>query len=109
MNSPSSFCHIEDYSYDQFDPFPDDFSLQQTQLQEHKVWFCQLTGWDGGKLYDEDLPKYIHYSIEWRVRIDNREMWKDTEQNPVLGPSSYWRLFLQPNLAKGSIEQNCNS
>jgi hypothetical protein len=49
---------------------------------------------------NEHPPRYIRYSIEWKVRVNNREMSKDTEQDLVLAPASYWRLFLKPSLEK---------
>lgn len=98
--SSSSFRDVDINSNNRWDPFQDDFSVQETQLQDETLGFCQLTDWDEGKSYDKDPPQYIHYSIEWRVRINNREVSKDTEQNLVLQPSSYWRLFLQPNLER---------
>jgi hypothetical protein len=85
---------------DEWDPFDEDsFSREQTQ-QEDKLGFCQLTDWDEERTYDEHPPRYIHYSIEWKVRVNNREVSKDTEQDLVLAPASYWRLFLKPNLEK---------
>jgi hypothetical protein len=61
---------------------------------------CQLSEWDKERRYNEDPPKYIRYSIEWKVRVNNREVSKDTEQDLVLAPASYWRLFLKLNLEK---------
>lgn len=78
----------------------DPFSQQQTQLQLEKLGFCQLTDWDKEKVYDEDPPRFIHYSIVWKVKVNNREVSKDTEQDVVLAPASYWRLLLQPKLTK---------
>jgi hypothetical protein len=85
---------------DEWHPFDEDsFSREQTQ-QEDKLGFCQLTDWDEERAYDEDPPKYIHYSIEWKVTVNNREVSKETEPDLVLAPASYWRLFLQLNLEK---------
>jgi hypothetical protein len=39
-------------------------SQQQTQMQLEKLYFCQLTDWDKEKVYNEDPPSYIHYTIE---------------------------------------------
>jgi hypothetical protein len=65
-------------------------SHQQTQAD--KLRLRQLTDWDGEITYDEDPPSYIHYTIEWKVRVNSMEMSKDTEQDMVLAPASYWRL-----------------
>jgi hypothetical protein len=78
----------------------DPFSQQQTQLQPVKLGFCQLADWDEDKEYDEDPPKFIHYSIEWKVTVNNRKVRLDTEQGMVLGPALCWRLLLRPKLEK---------
>jgi hypothetical protein len=83
-------------SYEQWDPY-DDSSQQQTQANKLKL--CQLPDWDSERTYDEDPPSYIHYSIEWKVTVNNRAiMPKDTEQDVVLAPAAYWQHFLQPKL-----------
>jgi hypothetical protein len=43
----------------------------------------------GERTYDEDPPRYIHYTIEWRVTVNNRAMSKDTEQDVIVAPASY--------------------
>jgi hypothetical protein len=55
-----------------------------------KLSFCQLNDWDEDKAYNEDPPSYIHYSIEWKVTVNNRVVSKDTEPDMVLAPGSYW-------------------
>lgn len=54
----------------------------------------QLTDWDDERTYDEDPRSYtdIHYTIEWKVTVNNRAMPKDTEQDVVLARAPYWRL-----------------
>jgi hypothetical protein len=78
----------------------DPFSQQQTQLRPKKLGFCQPTDWDKEKIYDEDPLSFIHYTIEWNIKVNKREVLKDTEQDVVLAPASYWRLVLQPKLER---------
>jgi hypothetical protein len=60
----------------------------------------RLADWDRERAYDEDPPYYIHYSIEWKVTVNGKAISRDTEQDLVLAPGSYWDLFLRPKLEK---------
>ena len=73
---------------------------QQRYLPPEGLSLLQLADWDQEKTYDEEPPCCIHYSIEWKVIINNKVVSDNTEQNLVLAPASYWQLFLQPNLAE---------
>jgi hypothetical protein len=98
MSSPDPSDNPFD-SYDQWDPY-DDCSQQQTQAtRANKLGLCQLLGWDSERIYDEDPPIYIHYSIERKVTVNNRAiMPKDTEQDIVLALAAYWQHSLGPKL-----------
>jgi hypothetical protein len=60
----------------------------------------QPADWDQERTYDEDPPSCLHYSIERKVNLNGKMISKDTEQDLVLAPASYWQLFLQPRLEK---------
>jgi hypothetical protein len=86
------------YSDEQWDPFEDPSQLQ-TQTQASKLSFCQLSGWDSKRSYDEDPPIYIQYSIEWKVTVKNRAIMRtDTELNVVLAPADCWECILRRKL-----------
>jgi len=76
------------------------YSQRQATSQPDKLELLHVNDWDEGETYDERLPSCIHYSIEWKVTLNNKLISKDTEQNLVLAPTFYWSLFLRPKLEK---------
>ena len=95
MSSPGP-SH-DSFAFDsQWDPFDDP---SQPRTQAGKLTLCPLADWDSNRIYGEDPPSYIHYTIEWKVTVNNRAiMPKDTEQDVVLALADCWEHILKPKL-----------
>ena len=72
----------------------------QTQTEPDKLRFLELDEWDELNSYEEDVPSYLHYSIESKVAVNNKVVSRDTEPDVVLGPLAYWHMVLKPKLDK---------
>jgi hypothetical protein len=70
----------------------------QSQSRVEKLATIPLEDWDENGSYDEDPPRCLHYSIEWKVTLNGKVISKDTETNLVLSLLPYWQQFLQPRL-----------
>jgi hypothetical protein len=69
-------------------------------LRPGKPQFLQLDEWTECNGYDEEMPTCIHYSIEWKVSVNNKVISRATEQDQVLAPTAYWYDYLKPKLDK---------
>jgi hypothetical protein len=60
----------------------------------------QLAEWDETLANDEQPPTCVHYLIEWKVKLNNRCISKDTGPDVVLAPGAYWTMYLRSKLDK---------
>lgn len=72
----------------------------RSQPRQGTLTLLQLVDWDKDKAYDEQPPTCIHYSIEWKLTVNSKQIAKQTEPNLVLAPNAYWTKFLQSKLKR---------
>jgi hypothetical protein len=74
--------------------------LGQIRNDHASLPLLQLAEWDETLAYGEQPPTYVHYLIEWKVKLNNRCISKDTEPDVVLAPGAYWTKYLWSRLDK---------
>jgi hypothetical protein len=70
------------------------------QVDSDRLGFLPVAEWDEYNSYEEDVPTRLHYSIEWKIVVNNRMLSKDTEQDVVLAPAAYWRFCLKAKVER---------
>jgi hypothetical protein len=77
------------------DRVPDERPDPLHQHLPNRLDFLQVDDRGSGGANDEQPPNCIRYLVEWKVTLNNRVMKKDTEQDLVLKPGSYWQQITQ--------------
>ena len=77
----------------------------QTPPEPDKLRFLQVDEWDEHASYEEDVPTFIHYSIEWKVVVNNKEVSKDTEQDLCPDPHRILAHGPQTETRQASAEE----
>ncbi|KAF3031308.1 hypothetical protein E8E12_000474 [Didymella heteroderae] len=75
-------------------------SVEHARPLSGKLELLDLDEWNENETYDEEPPTCLHYSIEWKVTLNNKVLSRDTEPDLVLAPRFYWSLFLRDKLEK---------
>jgi hypothetical protein len=68
------------------------------QVDVDRLCLLQPDEWDQEKDHSADTPVRVRYTIIWKIKLNNRMIAKDTEQDVALAPGPYWSMFLQPKL-----------
>ncbi|KAJ5998521.1 hypothetical protein N7451_006331 [Penicillium sp. IBT 35674x] len=73
-------------------PNPEDVTVSPS-LHHHlsdQLRFNPVAERTDGSAWDEQSPDCIHYQIEWKVKLNNRVVVKDTKLDLTEPPRSYW-------------------
>ncbi|KAI7978756.1 hypothetical protein EIK77_000319 [Talaromyces pinophilus] len=106
--------NISPQPYDSWDsdllyaPTPGNFTVAssphihspQQEPQSDELCFIPPTLWDKNKTYDEHPPIYLHYLIDWKVKLNNRTVTTVTEPDVVLAPGAYWQKVLREKVER---------
>ncbi|KAH1971260.1 hypothetical protein KXV92_007769 [Aspergillus fumigatus] len=90
--TPGNFGHTPSTQYS-FSPSP-----HRTLQGPDQLGFLPLAEWQEGGEYEEYPPRYICYTIAWRIVLNRKIECRDTEQDLVIAPSDYWKESLKAKM-----------
>ncbi|KAJ9601891.1 hypothetical protein H2200_013606 [Cladophialophora chaetospira] len=70
----------------------------------NKLPLLQLEEWERERVYNEEPPICVHYAVDWKICLDDKQISKNSERNVVLEPASFWQAILRPRL-EGMVEK----
>jgi hypothetical protein len=74
-------------------PAPDCATEQSDHLK-----YMPLAEWKEGGEYDEQPPRYICYTIAWKLILNRKTVGRVTEEDLVIAPSDYWGKTLKADV-----------
>lgn len=90
------------HSHFEFSPTPDRYPqgspVASICAPQETPRLLQVGEWEASRPDDEFPPTFIRYTIEWKVKVNNRFRWEDTIKNVTLTPSAYWPSVLRSKL-----------
>ena len=67
-------------------------------LLSDQLGFLPFSQWEESVDYDEQPPKYICYTIAWKLILNRKTVGKVTEEDLVVAPSEYWEESLKADV-----------
>ncbi|KAJ6003918.1 hypothetical protein N7540_013200 [Penicillium herquei] len=90
------------HSHFEFSPSPDHYPqgspIASIYAPQQTPRLLQVGKWEVNRPDDNFPPTFIRYTIEWKVKVNNRFRWEDTIKNVTLTLSAYWPSVLRPKL-----------
>ncbi|KAL4918747.1 hypothetical protein BDW62DRAFT_217518 [Aspergillus aurantiobrunneus] len=68
------------------------------QPPQDRLRFLPLAEWERGGEYDQQPPRYVCYTVKWKLLLNNKPVGNVTEKDLVVAPSQYWKKYLQADL-----------
>ncbi|KAJ5737400.1 uncharacterized protein N7483_002525 [Penicillium malachiteum] len=65
------------------------------QPQSDQLDFLPFCEWNEGGEYYEEPPRYVCYTIEWKLILNHKAVGRVTEEDLVVAPSEYWEGTLK--------------
>ncbi|KAJ5149796.1 hypothetical protein N7448_001374 [Penicillium atrosanguineum] len=65
------------------------------QPQSDQLNFLPFAEREEGGEYDEEPPRYVSYTIEWKLILNRKTVGRVTEEDLVVAPSEYWEETLK--------------
>ncbi|KAL4744306.1 hypothetical protein BDW72DRAFT_209112 [Aspergillus terricola var. indicus] len=68
------------------------------QPPQDRLGFLPLAEWERGAEYDQQPPRYVCYTVKWKLLLNSKPVGNVTEKDLVVAPSQYWEKYLQADL-----------